>query len=111
MIPENGLSRPKAVGIKHKMRTITAVYKLTDVFHVPSNIPLLSKEENDKARKEKPWSWFIKYRTLVYYDADLKEHEIEACDEADDQPDYKYPDEIEEGQDEDCPNDEDCTAK
>jgi hypothetical protein len=87
------------------MRTITAVYKLTDVFHVPASIPLLSKEENDKVRYvSKPWSWFIKFQTLVYYDADLKEHEIEPYDKADGQPDYKHWDEIEEG----CEEDDEC---
>lgn len=79
------------------MRTITATYRSYTHFTIPSDVPLLSIEENtmDKFENEVPWSWYIRYDTLIYYCNEGKEHEIEAFDTTS----QKFPD--------DCTSDDD----
>jgi hypothetical protein len=61
------------------MRMLIATYHVSSGFKVPPHIPLLSVEENREGPcgSSRPWSWWIKYDTLHYYDAEGKEHLIE----------------------------------
>jgi hypothetical protein len=54
---------------------------------LPEGVTLLSVEQNTGAV---PWSWWIKWDTLYYLDADLKEHEVEGTAVRDDQA-FKRP--------------------
>jgi hypothetical protein len=38
---------------------------------------LLSIEDNKQAKYGTPWSWFVKYDTLYYFDGEEQEHEIQ----------------------------------
>ena len=62
-----------------KMRMLIATYYVSSGFKVPAHIPLLSVEENRKGQcgSSRPWSWWIKYDTLHYYDDKGVEHLIE----------------------------------
>ena len=78
-------------------RVIVANYNLSSSFRVPKDVPLLSSEEN---KFGKPWSWYVMWDTLHYFDEEGEEHEIEAyCSASED--DFKRPDSVEEGEDED----------
>jgi hypothetical protein len=71
------------------MPQIIARYVIHSYFDIPPTLPLLTPEENAEAEYEQPWSWWIKYDVLNYYDADGKEHKIQGNA---DQPDnFKYP--------------------
>ena len=73
------------------MRVILADYHLTSTFRVPKGVPLLEESENicDKA-----WSWWIKWDTLHYIDAEGDEHTIDAYHSAS-HSDFKRPDKVE----------------
>ena len=85
------------------MRRILATYHVQSSFSIPDNLKLLSNEENDKVEKgiNHPFSWWIKYDTLHYYDKDGEEHEITTTYAAH-ESDYKRPNETEDEEDETC---------
>jgi hypothetical protein len=70
---------------------IYANYTAQSRFVIPSEIKLLSNEENEKITGDKPiaWSWWVKWDTLYYYDENLKVCEIEPTFPV--EADYKYP--------------------
>ena len=74
------------------MRTFQATYKTYIQFTIPSDVPLLSPDENDKVDFKTPWSWYIHWGTLHYFDESLVEYEIESDFEG--EPDYKRPDNV-----------------
>ena len=81
------------------MRVIYANYSSFDTFKVPKSIPLLSVEENDKVMDDInpiPWSWWIKWGVLYYYDAEGKQHQLEPMRETSE--DYKRPRDCDEGE-------------
>ena len=55
------------------MRTFFVPYKACGAFKISSKIPLLSPNENSKidfdSDEKIPWSWWIKWDKLYYYDA------------------------------------------
>ena len=69
------------------MRTITASYNSFVDFKIPSNVPLLSVEENNKVKNGEKiaWSWCIIWGSIYYYDADLNTQEIPANDDEEEQ--------------------------
>jgi len=72
-----------------------------DMYIIPKDLPLLSKEDNDKACgivTVVPFSWWIKWGTFHYYDKDGKEQTLEKEREC--EPDYKYPENVEEDEEE-----------
>ena len=84
------------------MRCIEATYKNSDYFHIPSSIPLLSVEDNNKVKRNEKvaWSWHVRWGTLFYLDVDLKEQEIDACNKASEN-DNIIPDELYEQEEDD----------
>ena len=67
------------------------------VYIIPKDLPLLSVEDNAKAFRTGsvvPFSWWIKWGTFHYYDKDGKEQTLEKDRET--EPDYKYPENVEE---------------
>lgn len=60
-------------------RKITVSYAAYAQFKISSKIPLLSVEENGAITGENiPYSWWIRYDILYYYDENGKINEIEA---------------------------------
>ena len=95
------------------MRRINAIYRVTDSFHIPDDIPLLSTDENYSTIYGEAWSWYIKYGLLYYFDKDLKEHEIKPCSVGD--CDKKYPRDVDDEKEEEDSNEciyfnNDCLA-
>jgi hypothetical protein len=92
------------------MRTLVVDYYVSSGFKIPRNIPLLSVEDNNEVRDKTPWSWWVKYDTLHYYDNNKVEHTIDPDYRATD-GDFKYPshkefdDEEEEEEEEDDEDD------
>jgi len=74
------------------MRTFHATYSTFIQFKIPSDIPLLSIYENNKAKFKTPWSWYSRWGTLNYFDASGDCHEIESDFESEEF--HKYPDGI-----------------
>ena len=74
------------------MRVIQAVYSTYIEFKIPSNIPLLSREQNELAKFKTPWSWYVSWGTLYYFNAKGQERSIESHLEG--EPDYKRPDKV-----------------
>ena len=75
------------------MRLLVADYIMSSGFKIPSNVPLLSTEENDKAPEKTPWSWWVKWDKLHYYNDKGEICEIEPDYSASDF-DFKYPSEM-----------------
>ena len=59
-------------------------------FKLPRGVTLLNEEENNKAEDKTPFSWWIKWNVLNYYDKNGQLQRIEAGDE---ECDMKRPDE------------------
>ena len=57
-------------------RVLIARYDHTTVFRVPKNLPLLSQDDNEGAEEYTPYSWWIKWNTLYYYDEKKEIQEI-----------------------------------
>jgi len=101
---EKSTTVPKIeIGNIIKMSVIIASYSTYIRFVVPAKLKLLSIEENDKVKEfGTPYSWYILYGVLHYFDADGKEQELygDECE-----VDYKRPDSVvedeEEGEEED----------
>ena len=75
------------------MRTLVVDYCVSSEFKIPRSIPLLSVEDNKKccdSNDTTPWSWWIKYDTLYYYDNNKIVHTINTYFSASDS-DFKYP--------------------
>ena len=87
--------------LSFKMPMLIANYITSIQFQVPSKLKLLSVEENDKVKEfGTPYSWYIRWGVLHYFDADGKEQELngdESCD-------YKRPKSVEEDE---CDEEED----
>ena len=88
-----------------KQRVFYVTYSGPEVVYIiPKDLPLLSKEDNDKAFRTAitgscvPFSWWIKWGTFHYYDKDGKIQTLEKEREC--EPDYKYPENVEEGEEE-----------
>jgi hypothetical protein len=90
-----------------KMRILVAKYTVSTDFKVPPHIPLLSVEENPGCviGEKVPWSWWVKYDTLYYYDNNYQLCELDAMQLACDS-DFKYPDEEEFDDDPDLDDDD-----
>ena len=89
---------------KYKMRTIIANYSSSTIFQIPKSLKLLSKKENDKIHEENiPFSWWIKWDTLNYYDENGEVQKIEG----DNSSDMKRPDDVEEEEEDDEDEDDD----
>lgn len=60
-------------------RAIVANYLVSDSFKIPKNIPLLSVNENSKINTldKIPYSWWVRYGTLYYYNDKKKVCRIE----------------------------------
>ena len=87
---------------------VIAEYKCYAVFKIPKDITLLSVDENNKVGEENvPFSWWIKYDTLYYYDSNCKVVKIECDNYASDSHDYKRPDGVEIDEDSDSDSDSD----
>ena len=84
-------------------RSITAYYTNYIQFDIPKGLPLLSVDDAEFCKYGTPWSWFVRYGTLHYFDADRKEHKIEGENQ---DADYKNADSITEESDNEC--EEDC---
>ena len=69
-----------------------------DTYIIPKDLPLLSVEENGKVWGV-PFSWWIKSGTFYYYDKDGSVKTLEKHREC--EPDYKYPEKVEEDEEED----------
>jgi hypothetical protein len=78
------------------MRIFEAEYSTFTQFRIPSRIPLLSAEENfkieDKNEEKIPWSWWIRWDKLYYYDASGEIQSIKSYFEG--EPNYKRPDKV-----------------
>ena len=59
-------------------RRITGIYNSYVSFKIPKNITLLSVDENESADNGTPFSWCIRYSTMIYYDKDGEEQYIYA---------------------------------
>jgi hypothetical protein len=57
------------------MPKVIAEYHAYGEFHLSKEITLLPPAEN---KEGKPWSWYIKWNTLYYLDAEGVEHEVES---------------------------------
>ena len=95
------------------MRTLVVDYCVSSEFKIPRSIPLLSVEDNKKccdSNDTTPWSWWIKYDTLYYYDNNKVVHTINTYFSATDS-DFKYPKEdsaqFDDDDDDDEENDDD----
>jgi hypothetical protein len=75
----------------NKMRLITAHYNSSTSFKVPNDVPLLPASENAFG---KPWSWYVMWDTLHYFDDKGEEHEIEPASEYEDLEEKKRPERI-----------------
>lgn len=73
---------------------ISATFVGNSYFKVPKGVPLLSMEENAKVDGPVAWSWYVRWNTLHYLDADLKEHEIAPYDNAEDNINWKHPEDV-----------------
>jgi hypothetical protein len=74
------------------MPTVQCKYTVYGSYSLPKSVKLLSVEENKKVGDEdKPFSWYIKWDTLHYFDAEGKKHTVigreSDCD------DWKHPNE------------------
>jgi hypothetical protein len=81
-------------------RKIMVNYNVYGEFMIPKNIPLLSSDDNVPGL---PFSWYVKWNTLHYLDADGNEMTIEP--RYDLSTDFKCPDGVEEDETDD---DEEC---
>lgn len=52
-------------------------YSINSKFDMPQGVKLLSVEDNNKAKEGTPFSWWIKWDTLHWYDADGDEQTVE----------------------------------
>jgi hypothetical protein len=57
--------------------TVIISYSINSWFSLPQGVKLLSVEENKKAKEGTPFSWWIKWDTLHWYDTEGVEHEEE----------------------------------
>ena len=65
------------------VRYITASYTAYIDFKIPKGLPLLSMEENKQIGEMGiPFSWYIRWGSLYYFDADGKEQEIATNNES-----------------------------
>ena len=95
-----------------KRQVIRANYSMCSTWELPVGLTLLTEEEMEKLQnKEVPFSWWIRWNELHYYDADMKHHTLSpTCDYEDDDEAVKYPIDTEMWED-DVMDDEDCTRK
>ena len=73
------------------VRTISAYYTSYINFNIPKNIPLM-KYEDENNKDGIAWSWYIKWGTIHYFDADGIEKEIEMDNECNDDIKHATPD-------------------
>jgi hypothetical protein len=72
------------------MPTVECKYTVYGSYSLPKSVKLLSVEENKKKENwGKPFSWYIIWDTLHYFDAEGKEHTVDGGGE---QYDWKRPD-------------------
>jgi protein MAK16 len=65
------------------VRIITASFTSYVDFIIPKNLPLLSVDDNEAVTEENvPFSWWVKWGTLHYYDADGEVHDIQLNSES-----------------------------
>jgi len=91
------------------VRVILANYNLCDVFKIPKNIPLLSVEENNKVLDNNlfnvPYSWYVRWGTLYYFDDKKNECKIKCYLNSSDTS-KKHPDSYESDEDDDSEEEE-----
>ena len=71
-------TRPKA--FQEPIKSITAVSTSCVTFRIPKDVTLLSEEESKASKYEAPFSWYVRYDTLYYIDANGNEQEINSDD-------------------------------
>ena len=83
------------------MPTVRCTYTIYASYSLPKSVKLLSVEENNNLGFDevKPFSWYIKWDTLHYFDAEGKEHTVRGGEP--DTDDWKRPNENSEVIDED----------
>lgn len=62
------------------MSTLEVSYISYATFALPKGVVLLKPSENKAAKEGTPFTWWIKWKTLHYYDAKGVEQEIEGDD-------------------------------
>ena len=62
------------------MTTLIVCYNAYAEFKIPEGVKLMSVEDNDDAPVNSIGSWWIKWNTLHYYDADGKEQKIDGSE-------------------------------
>ena len=84
---KNKIERGRDTKAVIKMPTkITLSYTATACIHIPNNIAKKLKGEaldhynHEDDTKAEPWSWFVKWDDLYYYDDDMKIQKIECGD-------------------------------
>ena len=55
---------------KESIGQITAYYSSCTIFPIPKEIKLLSEQESEDCKYEKPGAWWVKYGTLTFINAD-----------------------------------------
>ena len=75
------------------MRTLAVDYNCDSIFKISSKIPLLSVEDNKNCTgvTKVPWSWWVKWDRLHYYDIKGNEKIIEPYSSGSMMRDFKYP--------------------
>jgi hypothetical protein len=95
-----------------KRQVIRANYAFDSTWELPVGLKLLTEQEMEKLEnKEVPFSWWIRWNELHYYDADMKVVTLQpTCDYQDNDEAVKWPLDTEMWED-DVMDDEDCTRK
>ena len=92
-------------------RTISASYTAYIDFVIPKDIPLMKFDDKNN-KNGVPWSWYVSWGTIHYFDADGKEKEIERNSESHDDIKYAKPDYDEDDEEEDDHQEcQDCNVK
>ena len=73
-------TRPKVFQEPERIKRVTAVSTSCITFRIPEDVTLLSEEESRKSKYKAPFSWYVRYDTLYYIDADGNEQEINSND-------------------------------
>jgi hypothetical protein len=76
---------------EERIGRITAYYSSCTLFSIPKGINLLSEQESEDCNYEKPFSWWVKYATLTFINADGEKEYIYG----DDCCDNKHPESLE----------------
>lgn len=65
------------------MSTLEVRYEAYGIFDLPEGVILLKPSVNDAATEGTPFSWWIKWKTLHYYDKNGELQDVESRDACD----------------------------